>query len=230
VMAPPVHQLTLETSNKDFHRFVRVESSDDGTAWTLAGSGVIYRYDLPTGRSEDLEVSFSTVTRRYLRLTLPNAGAGPLNVTRVDTWSYPRFLEWRLRSDQAYSLYYGGVDVAAPAYPPGSLGIGVVATLPNTALGPQRPNPAFYGTPPGAAAQTPGGLPPPVTTGQKGATAGATGAQPAPSGAAATPAATGSGHLSPAAVTGWSLLGAAGLGGGGLAYRQYARRFLGKGD
>lgn len=226
VAAPPIQEITLETPDREFRRFVKVEASSDGATWQPVGEGAIYRYDLPTRRAEGLSLSLRTVTDRYLRLTMPST-EGALNITRIDGWAYPRYIQFRARAGHRYALYYGAFAATAPSYPADSLGIGVPFTLPDSALGPQLTNAGFHGVLPG----TPGNLQPGAGSGVTGGAGGTggTGAGDAGTGAG-RPASGGEtsagGDLSPGALAAWSLLGAGGLGAGALAYYLYARNFV----
>jgi hypothetical protein len=113
----PQGAIDFETSARDFHRAVWIETRarDDGD-WEPSGNGVVYRIDVDGVTDERLQVRFSEVRGRWLRVTIDDRDDPPLPISRVTVRGQRRDLLFRAEAERSYRLLYGHAEARAPSY------------------------------------------------------------------------------------------------------------------
>jgi hypothetical protein len=113
----PIAELNFETSQPEFYRAVRIQTSLDQKEWLPAGGGEIFRYAVGGGTEESLRVRcYETWGARYWRVEILNASDDPLSSVRVSVAMSLRFVLFRPRENRGYRLLYGNDRAAAPQY------------------------------------------------------------------------------------------------------------------
>jgi Protein of unknown function (DUF3999) len=112
----PVDRLELDVAERNFHRVVLIEASDDRKAWRWAGSCAISAVDTGTVRERLTSARFQETTARYLRLTIQNLDDRPLSVTNARVFAVKRTLVFEAAPGRTYVLDYGNPSAPAPRY------------------------------------------------------------------------------------------------------------------
>jgi hypothetical protein len=113
----PVSELNFETSQPEFYRAVRIQTSLDQKEWQSAGGGEISRYAAGGGTEESLRVRcHETWGTRYWRVEILNANDAPLSSVRMSVAMSLRFVLFRPRENRTYRLLYGNDRASAPQY------------------------------------------------------------------------------------------------------------------
>lgn len=113
----PVAELNFETSQPEFYRAVRVQTSFDQKEWQPAGGGEIFRYASGAATEESLRVRcYETWGARYWRVEILNASDAPLSTVRMSVAMSLRFVLFRPRENRTYRLLYGNDRASAPQY------------------------------------------------------------------------------------------------------------------
>lgn len=109
----PVSTVRFRTSSAEFYRTVDVAVSADGSSWTDAGQGDIYR-DSRAGTS--LDVRFPEARGRFYRVTVFNRSDRPLSDVVVSLLATPRYASFRAARGRSYRLLYANPKAQAPHY------------------------------------------------------------------------------------------------------------------
>ena len=141
----PANGIELDIPQRNFHRRVSLEGSNDLTSWRIVqGDETLYDFDTPKFVSSDLSISFGESRYRYHRVTIANDDNPPLPVGGARASGFVRKLVFSADPAQSYRLYYGNPDVSAPSYDLERVFPYLVTEgLPVAALGPHTRNPAF---------------------------------------------------------------------------------------
>jgi hypothetical protein len=133
----PISKFTFETSQAEFYRAVRIQTSSDGKEWQFAGGGEIHRYIFNGVSEESLEVSFyENGGPRYWRAEVLNGNDAPLSGVRMSALMPQRFVLFHAAADRSYRMVYGNARATAPDYDLGrTLQIPAVESMPHPSLG-----------------------------------------------------------------------------------------------
>ena len=141
----PANSIELDTTQRNFHRRVSLEGSDDLTSWRIVqGNETLYDFDTPKFVGSDLSIGFGESRYRYYRVTIANEDNPPLPIGGARASGFVRKLVFSADPGQSYWLYYGNPDVFAPSYDLERVFPYLVTEgLPIATLGPHTQNPAF---------------------------------------------------------------------------------------
>ena len=141
----PANGIELDIPQRNFHRRVSLEGSNDLTSWRIVqGNETLYDFDTPKFVGSDLSISFGESRYRYYRTTIANDDNPSLPVGGARASGFVRKLVFSADPAQSYRLYYGNPDVSAPSYDLERVFPYLVTEgLPVAALGPHTRNPAF---------------------------------------------------------------------------------------
>lgn len=133
----PISRFNFETSQPEFYRAVRVQTSSDEKEWQFAGGGEIHRYVFNGVSQESLEVSsYENGGPRYWRAEVLNGNDAPLSGVRMSVLMPQRFVLFHAAADRSYRMVYGNARVAAPDYDLGrTLQIPAVESMSHPSLG-----------------------------------------------------------------------------------------------
>lgn len=138
----PVDRLELDVAERNFHRVVLIEASDDRKAWRWTGSCAISAVDTGAVRERLTSARFPETTARYLRLTIQNLDDRPLSVTNARVFAVKRTLVFEAAPGRAYVLDYGNPSATAPRYDVARAMTYLGGQkLPEATLGPAQPVP-----------------------------------------------------------------------------------------
>lgn len=138
----PVDRLELDVAERNFHRVVLIEASDDRKAWRWTGSCAISAVDTGTVRERLTSARFPETTARYLRLTIQNLDDRPLSVTNARVFAVKRTLVFEAAPGRTYVLDYGNPSATAPRYDVARAMTYLGGQkLPEATLGPAQPVP-----------------------------------------------------------------------------------------
>jgi hypothetical protein len=118
----PVSEVRFSVEQPEFHRAVRVRSSDDGKLFRAAGQGDIYRIPARAAASpeeddrERLRVAFPEARARYWRVEVFNRNDPPLTATRVQLLGTPRRVVFRAEPGRSYRLLFGHPRASTAQY------------------------------------------------------------------------------------------------------------------
>ncbi len=117
----PFSSLSIQVSQGEFVRRVRVEASTQRQAWFLVGGGVIYRVKRQdAGQAvtidENLELPISLGGRPFLRLVIDDGDDAPLEISSVQIQYRLEELIFRARSAGAHHLLLGWDEAKQPRY------------------------------------------------------------------------------------------------------------------
>ncbi len=141
----PANSITLDIPQRNFHRSVSLEGSDDLEAWHIVQSNeTLYDFDTPKFVGSDRSIGFGEARYRYYRVAIANEDNPPLPVAGARAGGFLRKLVFSAGSGASYALYYGNPDASAPSYDLERIFPYLVTEgLPVAGLGPHTPNPAF---------------------------------------------------------------------------------------
>jgi Protein of unknown function (DUF3999) len=133
----PISRFNFETSQPEFYRAVRVQTSSDEKEWQFAGGGEIHRYVFNGVSQESLEVSsYENGGPRYWRAEVLNGNDAPLSGVRMSVLMPQRFVLFHAAADRSYRMVYGNARVAAPDYDLGrTLQVPAVESMSHPSLG-----------------------------------------------------------------------------------------------
>lgn len=113
----PISEVRFEVEQAEFHRAVRVRSSNDGQEWEFNASGEIYRFRQGDKLQEWLRVDFPPARgRRYWRVEVLNGSDPPLEGARPTLYTTPQRVIFWQKSERSYRLLYGQSRAEAPQY------------------------------------------------------------------------------------------------------------------
>lgn len=119
----PVCEARFTVQQAEFHRAVRVRTSDDGKTWRSAGAGDIYRIPPRAGAAqpeedgrERLRVHLPETQARFWRVEVLNRNDPPLAGARVQLFGTPRRVVFRAEAGRTYRLLMGHPRATAPQY------------------------------------------------------------------------------------------------------------------
>jgi hypothetical protein len=111
----PVTGIRVTTTSRDFHRALRVSSSNDAKNWTELGTGDIYR-TAGEEPAEKLVVEVPESSGRYWRVMFYDNGEPPLTIERIVLLGVPYHVVFQAQPNTLYHLLYGNGKVAAAQY------------------------------------------------------------------------------------------------------------------
>ncbi len=112
----PVDRVELDVAERNFHRVVTIEASDDRQGWRWAGTGSLSAIETSKLSDRQESLRFCEAPTRYLRLTIQNLDDRPLHVSAVRAAAVRRGLVFQAVPGQTYFLDYGHPSVNAPRY------------------------------------------------------------------------------------------------------------------
>ena len=114
----PVDGVRFATTQPQFFRIVRLQSSDDNENWVDYCAGEIYRYKQGEKQAESLQVTTPFVywKPRYWRIEILNANDAPLAGVTATLLATPRALLFFPQPGHAYRILYGNDTAKQPTY------------------------------------------------------------------------------------------------------------------
>ena len=114
----PIDGVRFTTSQPQFFRVVRLQSSDDNENWIEYGSGAIYRYKQGEKQAESLQITtpYSCCRHRYWKVEVVNANDAPLAEVTAALLAAPRAILFFPQPGRAYRLVYGNSKANEPTY------------------------------------------------------------------------------------------------------------------
>ena len=114
----PVDGVRFTTSQPQFFRVVRLQSSDDNENWVDYCAGEIYRYKQGEKQAELLQVTTPFVywKPRYWRIEVLNASDAPLAGVTATLLATPRVLLFFPQPGHTYRILYGNDTARQPTY------------------------------------------------------------------------------------------------------------------
>ena len=114
----PVDGVRFVTSQPQFFRVVRLQSSEDNENWLGYCDGAIYRYKQGGKQAESLQVTTPFVywKPRYWRIEILNANDAPLAGVSATLLVTPRALLFFPQSGHNYRILYGDASAKPPTY------------------------------------------------------------------------------------------------------------------
>jgi hypothetical protein len=113
----PISGVTIETSQPEFFRIVRMESSKDGREWQNDFSGQIYRYKKGDKEAESLNVfSNQRWDQRFWRIEVVNGNDAPLSGAKPTLLIMPYFVLFYPQAGHSFRLIYGNSAARPPQY------------------------------------------------------------------------------------------------------------------
>ena len=141
----PANSITLDIPQRNFHRQVALDGSDDGTLWTsVQPNETLYDFDTPRFVGSDTTIRLRESRYRYYRVTIFNEDNPILPVDGAQASGFVRKIIFEADSDNTYGLYYGNDNALAPSYELERIFPYLVTdNLPLARLGPHTSNPQF---------------------------------------------------------------------------------------
>jgi Protein of unknown function (DUF3999) len=114
----PVDGVRFATSQPQFFRVVRLQSSEDNENWVDYCAGEIYRYKQGDKQAESLQVTTPFVywKPRYWRIEILNANDAPLAGVTATLLATPRALLFFPQPGHTYRILYGNDTAKQPTY------------------------------------------------------------------------------------------------------------------
>jgi uncharacterized protein DUF3999 len=114
----PVDGVRFATSQSQFFRVVRLQSSNDNENWVEYCDGEIYRYRQGEKQAESLQVTTPFVywKPRYWRIEILNASDAPLAGVTPTLLATPRALLFFPQPGHVYRILYGNDTARQPTY------------------------------------------------------------------------------------------------------------------
>ena len=109
----PIESVRIATRTPAFARDVRIETSDDGEAWTEAADDRITRF---RGGRESTVVGVLGARGRYWRVTVVDGDDPPLADARVALVAEPHEIVFGAERGGRYTVYFGDPSLDAPSY------------------------------------------------------------------------------------------------------------------
>lgn len=151
----PVRSVTIDPPDVAFQRSVSIETSNDGTQWTRAGAGLVFRSPAPY-TAENLTLTFPERYARYVRLRTADGGEAPVHFRNCTVSGRMRYVFFPCQPGKKYRLFYGNPKAQIPPYDYANIfqGIDRQAVI-AASLGPSLPNPSYVAPKPAEAAPPP---------------------------------------------------------------------------
>jgi hypothetical protein len=113
----PTHRLTVTIPEVNFHRDVRIQTSNNHKEWrTILSNSQIYAYDTAKFAGSSLSITYPETTDRYLRLVISDLDSPPLTVQGVGVWGIWRRVVFAAEERRTYRLFYGNPHASRPSY------------------------------------------------------------------------------------------------------------------
>jgi hypothetical protein len=112
----PVNLVELDVADRNFHRVVTIEASDDRRQWRWVGSCAISAIETARVRERLTSTRFPDTRARYVRLRIENLDDRPLRVSGVRLAGVRRGLVFEAVPGHQYVLDYGHPRAPAPRY------------------------------------------------------------------------------------------------------------------
>jgi Protein of unknown function (DUF3999) len=114
----PVDGVRFTTSQPQFFRVVRLQSSEDNENWLEYGSGAIYRYKQGEKQAESLQITtpYSCCRHRYWKIEIVNANDASLSEVTAALLAAPREILFFPQPGRTYRLVYGNSKANKPTY------------------------------------------------------------------------------------------------------------------
>jgi hypothetical protein len=115
---PPVSAIRFESSQAEFHRGVKVSTSEDGKSWRSIAHGQIYRHAATVDAKQRavLEISFPEARARFWRISILNRNDPALAGLHLQMLTVPRQMAFRREAGQDYRLLYGNPSATPAQY------------------------------------------------------------------------------------------------------------------
>ena len=141
----PINQLDIQTSQVNFYRNVNFAGSNDALDWTpLRSTAVIYSFDAPRFRGNELSVSFANSIFQYYRVSVLDEDNPPLESLTGSFYGPSHSLMFQPQPGANYALFYGNAEARTPSYElEHLLPYLITENLPSARLGAQTLNPTF---------------------------------------------------------------------------------------
>lgn len=106
---PPVSAIRFESSQAEFHRGVKVSTSEDGKNWRSIAHGHIYRHGATVDAKQRavLEINFPEAQARFWRISILNRNDPALPGLHLQMQAIPRHVAFRREAGRDYRLLYG---------------------------------------------------------------------------------------------------------------------------
>ncbi len=133
----PVAKFRFETSQLEFYRAVRMQTSSDGREWQFAGGGEIHRYVFNGVSQESVSVACNeSGGPRYWRVEVLNNNDAPLSGVHLSVLMPQRFVIFHAAAGRSYRMVYGNARATAANYDlERTLQIPAAETMPHPSLG-----------------------------------------------------------------------------------------------
>ncbi|HEY2823324.1 MAG TPA: DUF3999 family protein [Candidatus Acidoferrum sp.] len=114
----PVDGVRFTTTQPQFFRVMRLQSSDDNENWVEYCDGEIYRYKQAEKQTESLQLTTPFVywKPRYWRIEILNANDAPLTGVTATLLATPRVLLFYPQTGHTYRIIYGNTSAKQPTY------------------------------------------------------------------------------------------------------------------
>jgi hypothetical protein len=114
----PIDGVRFTTSQPQFFRVVRMQSSEDNENWLEYSSGAIYRYKQGEKQAESLQVTtpYNCCRHRYWKIEILNANDAPLAGVTAALLASPRAILFFPQAGHSYRLFYGNPRATTPIY------------------------------------------------------------------------------------------------------------------
>ena len=111
----PVRSVTVDPTDEEFQRTVRVETSNDGAQWVPTRGGLVFRSPSPCA-GENLTLTFPERYARYVRLRLADGGSPPVHFRATTVRGRMRYVFFPIQPGKRYRLFYGNPQALRPGY------------------------------------------------------------------------------------------------------------------
>lgn len=112
----PTHKIKVNSSNKNYHRNVVIETSNDSNNWDKVCSDSIYDYlDVRYRDKKDI-VTFQEVKCRYIKILIYYYDDKPIEINNLNVYGYVRNIIFKTNKNKNYRLFYGNSDARTPKY------------------------------------------------------------------------------------------------------------------
>ena len=113
----PTSRLDIHSPQKNFHRNVSIEGSDNGVDWELVShTDFIYSYSTPTFVGNKFSAVYPETRYRYYKLKVFNDNNDSLQISEFKSQGFGRKLIFFARPDVEYAVYYGNDKATKPSY------------------------------------------------------------------------------------------------------------------
>ena len=109
----PKKEVNLKFSPDRYHRSVWVYGSDDAEDWQFLSSGVIYLYNK---ENKNNVINFPETKNRYFKLYIYNQDDPPIKIDDMSVKINQRFINFPVKRNKKYYLFYGNSDSKRPLY------------------------------------------------------------------------------------------------------------------